>query len=264
MHSFLTGDARREHNFSAPRKHEQETSSLLQRGKVGIGVQLERDFADGSVRVKQIIPNSSAAKSDQVQLGDLLVQVDGTPVANLSVEELAEAIQGSIGTVVELGLLRPHRMEGLFFVTLARGGDELVRVPYVRQRYDNVRCFLNDEERQRAQLEARDFVQRLRTSVFPQPPAAEHAESVHRSETYITGPVRYEQAPHISSEYSIPTMESRPYVAGELSSLSYVPGGSTGGRVISSRVVEQPFVSTVGYERSTDSVDDPGKEVLKA
>ena len=67
---------------------------------IGIGVVTEQDV-DGYIRVRSVYPQSPADIA-QMQVGDLIVSVDGTPATKDNYNELAGSFRGSAGTKVSL------------------------------------------------------------------------------------------------------------------------------------------------------------------
>ncbi len=81
-----------------------ELKMRLQKSLDGIGVIVE-DLGHTFV-VSKIIQGSSAETSKQVQVGDELVTIDGSAVANMELENVMELLQGKAGTFVRLCLKR--------------------------------------------------------------------------------------------------------------------------------------------------------------
>jgi S1-C subfamily serine protease len=75
---------------------------------VGIGAVLDRELsADGCVQIDRPFSDSPAAEAG-IEPGDVIQQVDGSPVENESVDRVAALIRGGeIGTPVELTIGRP-------------------------------------------------------------------------------------------------------------------------------------------------------------
>lgn len=71
---------------------------------IGIGVVTEQDV-DGYIRVRSIYPQSPAATA-QMQVGDLIVSVDGTPATKDNYTELVNSFRGAAGTKVSLSYRR--------------------------------------------------------------------------------------------------------------------------------------------------------------
>lgn len=67
-------------------------------------------LADGSVAgqyvVSRVVPGGPAANSGNVQVGDVVVQLDGRRVEGQSVETVRNMIIGPIGTEVDVHLMR--------------------------------------------------------------------------------------------------------------------------------------------------------------
>lgn len=59
------------------------------------------DTSQGSVRVIRITPDGPANK-EGLQVGDLLLEIDGVSVYDLPLNQIMRAIRGKVGTAVEL------------------------------------------------------------------------------------------------------------------------------------------------------------------
>ena len=77
--------------------------------------------SQGSARVISITPDGPANK-EGLQVGDLLLEIDGVSVYDLPLNQVMTAIRGKVGTAVEL--VRP------FFFALDRGCQEQVSPAY--------------------------------------------------------------------------------------------------------------------------------------
>ncbi|CAM5775775.1 peptidase S41 [Labrys miyagiensis] len=82
----------------------------------GIGVELMLDH--GELAIKRILPDSPAAKAD-LQPGDIVLSLDGTPVQGLSLDAALGKMQGAAGTSVTLSIRRHGRADP-FDVDLTR------------------------------------------------------------------------------------------------------------------------------------------------
>ena len=71
----------------------------------GIGVRLDFDSASASYRVTGLFSDSPALRAD-LRLNDILLAIDGRPVAGRSMDEVVGALHGPSGSVVELTLRR--------------------------------------------------------------------------------------------------------------------------------------------------------------
>mmetsp|Transcript_63535 Transcript_63535/g.169995 ORF Transcript_63535/g.169995 Transcript_63535/m.169995 type:complete len:465 (-) Transcript_63535:27-1421(-) len=81
----------------------------------GIGLGLAA--CEEGLRVTEIVPNGSAARSGKIWVGDLLLTIDGKHVT--SIAEAKQWIVGDEGSTLTLGLQRPTL--GDFTLTIARG-----------------------------------------------------------------------------------------------------------------------------------------------
>ncbi len=75
-------------------------------GLIGIGVQL--GFKDGKL-VVIAAQDGSPAKRAGIGAGDIIVKIDGKPVADMSEEEAVQALRGKAGTSVHLTVLRGNQ-----------------------------------------------------------------------------------------------------------------------------------------------------------
>jgi len=71
----------------------------------GIGVALARDSSSGLPKVGGLVPGSPAAVAG-LQVADIIVQVNGKPVAGVPFPTVVEQIRGFRGTSVQLGIQR--------------------------------------------------------------------------------------------------------------------------------------------------------------
>ena len=65
----------------------------------GIGVTI--DFMDGNARIASVIPDTPAEKAG-LQVGDILINADGTDLRGLNSEMILNYVRGEIGTTVHL------------------------------------------------------------------------------------------------------------------------------------------------------------------
>lgn len=87
----------------------------LEKGYAGTGL-IFKDDLDGPI-VVSLMPDSPAEKNGKVQIGDMLVAIDRTPVSDLSFEKTMELLRGESGTSVVLTL---KRNGSPFDITLVR------------------------------------------------------------------------------------------------------------------------------------------------
>ena len=76
----------------------------LEKGMCGIGVVL-REGTDGVI-IHEMIPGGPAEKGGQIRRGDVIIEVDGQPVTDLSFHRVLEMMKGKEGTNTILGVLR--------------------------------------------------------------------------------------------------------------------------------------------------------------
>lgn len=101
----------------------------LQKEFQGIGVQLQ-ELTNGSVMVVGFVPGSPAEKSEEMKIGDLIMEVDGHSVAQEPLQKVLERIRNSNGTTTALTLKRDeqengHKVEKTVQVTLKRQEIEI-------------------------------------------------------------------------------------------------------------------------------------------
>jgi carboxyl-terminal processing protease len=92
----------------------------------GLGMQVNME--DGLLKVVSPIDDTPAAKAG-VLAGDVITQVDGTPIKGLDLNQAVEKMRGAPGTQVRLEIVRKDQAEPLD-LTLTR---EIIKVSTVRQ-----------------------------------------------------------------------------------------------------------------------------------
>lgn len=85
----------------------------------GVGVTVRMNDESGYPEVVEIRPDSPAGKSEEIAVGDLLVAVDGTDLAGLTLDEAVALVRGEIGTKVDL-TFRVPATGATYEVTLTR------------------------------------------------------------------------------------------------------------------------------------------------
>lgn len=81
----------------------------LEKGMCGIGVVLHEGI-DG-VTISEILEGGPAEKSENLRVGDTIVEVDGENVQNFSFQHVLEIMRGEEGTKTILGIVRPAEGE---------------------------------------------------------------------------------------------------------------------------------------------------------
>lgn len=71
----------------------------------GIGVVLDFDAAGGRATIERVLPGSAAGAAG-LRAGDVLVSVDGRPLAGLGGAAVRDALRGRVGTTVRVGVSR--------------------------------------------------------------------------------------------------------------------------------------------------------------
>jgi carboxyl-terminal processing protease len=94
------------------------------------GLGIEIGMEDGFVKVIAPMDDTPAAEAG-IESGDLIVQLDGTPVKGMSLSDAIEAMRGDPGTEVHLTLVKAGKNSPTD-VTLTR---EIIQVASVRERY---------------------------------------------------------------------------------------------------------------------------------
>jgi carboxyl-terminal processing protease len=95
----------------------------------GLGMQVNME--DGLLRVVSPIDDTPAAKAG-ILAGDVITQVDGTPVKGLSLTQAVDKMRGAPGTEVRLEIVRKDLAEPLK-LTLTR---QIIKVSSVRQQLE--------------------------------------------------------------------------------------------------------------------------------
>ena len=95
----------------------------------GLGMQVNME--DGLLKVVSPIDDTPAAKAG-ILAGDVITQVDGTPVKGLSLSQAVDKMRGAPGTEVRLEIVRKDQAEPLN-LTLTR---QIIKVSTVRQQVE--------------------------------------------------------------------------------------------------------------------------------
>lgn len=96
----------------------------------GVGIRLAVDEKTKALTIVEPLPNSPAAKAE-LQVGDRILEIDGTSTQGMSVEDAAKLIRGEIGTQVVLRIDRQGR--SAFNQPVVRALIELQTVRYSLQ-----------------------------------------------------------------------------------------------------------------------------------
>ena len=88
--------------FEDPGSHQMR---MITRGKYG-GVGMEIGFQNQQVTVIAPMEGTPAQRAG-VRAGDIIVEIDGTPIHDLSLEETSQRLRGKIGTSVAIEIERP-------------------------------------------------------------------------------------------------------------------------------------------------------------
>ncbi|MCB1109529.1 MAG: PDZ domain-containing protein [Chlamydiia bacterium] len=85
-----------------------EIRAMLKKEFSGVGVVLREDF-DG-VYVSDMVSGGPAAKSGNIQVGDILVAIDHQGIEDLTFEQLLEVMKGNAGSRITLGVKRNNTL----------------------------------------------------------------------------------------------------------------------------------------------------------
>ncbi len=94
------------------------------------GLGIEIGMEDGFVKVISPMDDTPAAKAG-IESGDLIIQLDGTPVKGMNLSDAIEAMRGEPGSEIEITLIKTDNPTPTP-LTLTR---EVIKVASVRQRY---------------------------------------------------------------------------------------------------------------------------------
>ncbi len=73
--------------------------------KTGIGVMLEANYQENTMKITTVLPGS-AAEAAGIKSGDYIVAIDGTRVVDVGIDTAMTLVAGEIGTTVEITVLR--------------------------------------------------------------------------------------------------------------------------------------------------------------
>lgn len=73
--------------------------------KVGIGVMLEANYIENTMKITTVLPGSSAEAAG-IKSGDFIVAVDGTRVVDVGIDAAMALVAGEIGSTVDITVLR--------------------------------------------------------------------------------------------------------------------------------------------------------------
>lgn len=78
---------------------------MMQNAYVGIGVTIAASVENGGIRIEAVTPGGPAEEAGILE-GDILLEVEGTPVSELGTEGTRELVRGAEGTPVQLRFRR--------------------------------------------------------------------------------------------------------------------------------------------------------------
>lgn len=76
----------------------------LEKGMCGIGVILQEGI--NGIEIREIVSGGPAEKSGNLQIGDTILQIDSTPLHDISFQRVLEIMRGNEGSVIELEIIR--------------------------------------------------------------------------------------------------------------------------------------------------------------
>jgi len=103
---------------------------------VGLGMLLE-GMDDGRRYVKELVPGMGADVSREIQVGDEILQIDGTSVEGLHLDRIKALSVNNVGTVATLKLVRNG--SGVRDVRVTRVGGNRIRPSEYQQIYNQSR-----------------------------------------------------------------------------------------------------------------------------
>jgi len=104
--------------FSPEEAYEMRTA--LEKQMEGVGIAF-RETLEG-IEIADLIKGGSAEKSGLIQAGDMLIEVNGTPVEDVSYRDVMQLLKGNGGKNVSLGIKRQEgEQESFMTVDLKRG-----------------------------------------------------------------------------------------------------------------------------------------------
>ncbi len=92
--------------FFTPAQYKAFNDALDPERISGIGVMIQPDSASGMVRISYVVPGTPADRAG-IQVGDLLIAIDGSPVKGLNTDGVSGMLRGRAGTVVSVSVQRP-------------------------------------------------------------------------------------------------------------------------------------------------------------
>lgn len=126
----------------------------------GVGVRLTLDKRTSQLVIVDTLKNSPA-KQAELQRGDRILRIDGKPTALMSIEQASEAIEGEIGTTVNLQILRNGQPP--FEVSLKRSQIEIPSVSFTLKDEDHLKVgyIKLDEFSSHAAEQMKEAIQKL-------------------------------------------------------------------------------------------------------
>ena len=98
--------------YHAPRAYSHVTGELIDGTFSGIGAEVT--MVDGLPTIVSPLPDSPAERAG-VLAGDVLIEVDGTPLAGLSLWEAIDLVRGPKGSIAKITMRRPGADEPILF-----------------------------------------------------------------------------------------------------------------------------------------------------
>jgi carboxyl-terminal processing protease len=122
IHGFIKelSAAQKDPYISYLSKTDKKTEAVTNEHYAGIGVDMKKDTKPPyAIKVQRIFRGTPASKAG-LRRGDQITSINGTPLADKTVEESRDLIRGKIGTPITLGISRSCEKEP-FRVSIRRG-----------------------------------------------------------------------------------------------------------------------------------------------
>lgn len=102
---------------------------------VGVGVRTVQD-EDGNMEVTEVLPNSPAEAAG-IKKGDVVVTMDGKEIARITYGDALNKLDGTAGTKVTLGVLRPGAQSGSVSAASSGAAAQSLMFTVTRAEYTN-------------------------------------------------------------------------------------------------------------------------------